>query len=51
MVNNPTFAMIAPQAKPDAMSVSCFQFQDFADTKCYKSLKNKDLPPPSIFTL
>lgn len=53
MVNNPTFAMIAPQAKPDAMTASCFQFQGFVDIKFRKSLKNKDLPPHpfSLFKL
>ncbi len=46
MVNNPTFEMMLPQAKPDAMTASGFQFQDFAGTKYHKSLKNKYLPPP-----
>ena len=49
MVHHLTCAMTLPQAKPAALTASCFQSQDFADKNLHKSLKNNDLPPPSIF--
>ena len=48
MVNYPTFEMILPQAKPAAMTTFCCQFQG-SIIYC-KRLKNKDLPPPPLFS-